>query len=274
MNEIKVFENQQFGQIRSIVKDGEPWFVGRDVAERLGYANTKDAILTHVDEEDRCIIQKSEIATIENHIPKSALAMEFVHAIPNRGLTFINESGLHSLVLSSKLPQAKLFKRWITHEVIPAIRRHGGYLTPEKVEEVLLNPDTIIQLATQLKESHEKVRMLEAQREQDAPKVLFAQCVAASESDILIGQLAKILKQNGVDVGQNRLFEILRRDGYLISQKGGNWNMPTQRSMEQGLMRIKETCVTHADGHVTVSKTPKITGKGQIYFVQKYSTTA
>lgn len=250
MNEIKVFENKQFGQVRSIVKDGEPWFVAADVCRALDVGNSRQA-LTRLDEDEKGVISNDTLGGRQE-------------------MSIVSEAGLYSLVLGSRKPEAKLFKRWITHEVIPAIRKHGGYLTPEKVEEVLLNPDTIIQLATQLKESHEKVKALEAQRAIDAPKVLFAQCVAASESDILIGQLAKILKQNGVDMGQNRLFEILRRDGYLISQKGGNWNMPTQRSMEQGLMRIKETAVSHSDGHVTVSKTPKITGKGQIYFVQKY----
>lgn len=259
MNEIKVFENQQFGQVRSIVKDGEPWFVASDVCKVLGHTNTTVA-LQMLDEDER---GKQSLGQVSAN-----------GVVQNRETNIINEPGLYQLVIRSNVPGAKLFKRWITHEVIPAIRKHGGYLTPEKVEEVLLNPDTIIQLATQLKESHEKVKALEAQRAIDAPKVLFAQCVAASESDILIGQLAKILKQNGVDMGQNRLFEILRRDGYLISQKGGNWNMPTQRSMEQGLMRIKETAVSHSDGHVTVSKTPKITGKGQIYFVQKYCAGA
>lgn len=254
MNEIKVFENKQFGQVRSIVKDGEPWFVAADVCKAVELDKTWNA-LQRLDEDEK---GTTSISTLGG----------------KQEMAIVNEPGLYSLVLGSRKPEAKLFKRWITHEVIPAIRKHGGYLTPEKVEEVLLNPDTIIQLATQLKESHEKVKALEAQRAIDAPKVLFAQCVAASESDILIGQLAKILKQNGVDMGQNRLFEILRRDGYLISQKGGNWNMPTQRSMEQGLMRIKETAVSHSDGHVTVSKTPKITGKGQIYFVQKYCAGA
>lgn len=257
MNEIKVFENQQFGQVRSIVKDGEPWFVAADVCRALEIDPTASRRL---DDDEKAALHLTQ--TSSNGVQQA------------RDFTIVNEPGLYSLVLGSRKPEAKLFKRWITHEVIPAIRKHGGYLTPEKVEEVLLNPDTIIQLATQLKESHEKVKALEAQRAIDAPKVLFAQCVAASESDILIGQLAKILKQNGVDMGQNRLFEILRRDGYLISQKGGNWNMPTQRSMEQGLMRIKETAVSHSDGHVTVSKTPKITGKGQIYFVQKYCAGA
>lgn len=265
MNEIKVFENQQFGQVRSIVKDGEPWFVAADVCNYFGVTN-RNRVMQDIDKDEKGGTQ------IDTPGGKQTV-------------TIINESGLYSLLFAlqpqkargvseeyilERQEQLRQFKRWITHEVIPAIRKHGGYLTPEKVEEVLLNPDTIIQLATQLKESHEKVKALEAQRAIDAPKVLFAQCVAASESDILIGQLAKILKQNGVDMGQNRLFEILRRDGYLISQRGGNWNMPTQRSMEQGLMRIKETAVSHSDGHVTVSKTPKITGKGQIYFVQKY----
>lgn len=133
MNELKVFENQEFGKVRTIVRDGEPWFVGKDVAAALGYSNTKDAISSHIDNEDKTIIQRSEIATIQNSIPKSELSINFVSAdIPNRGLTIINESGLYSLVMSSKLPSAKKFKRWVTNEVLPSIRKHGGYLTPQK----------------------------------------------------------------------------------------------------------------------------------------------
>ena len=186
-------------------------------------------------------------------------------------MTIINESGLYSLVLSSKLPTAKAFKRWITHEVIPSIRRHGAYATDSTIDRIIGDPDFGIRLLGQLKQEREARRALEAQREQDAPKVLFAKSVECSGSEILVGEMAKILKQNGVAVGQNRFFEMLRKDGYLISRKGMDYNMPTQRSMELGIMRIKETSITHSDGHVTVSKTPKITGKGQIYFVNKYA---
>ena len=271
MNELKVFENAEFGQIRGVEIDGESWLVGKDVAERLGYANTKDALSAHVDEDDKRILQKSEIATFENHIPKSALAVDFVWAdIPNRGLTIINESGLYSLVLGSKLPNAKKFKRWVTSEVLPAIRKHGGYLTAEKVEEALLNPDVLIRLATELKDEREARRALESKVAKDAPKVMFAQAVEQAENSILVGDLAKLIKQNGTDIGQKRLFERLRAEGYL-GTRGENYNMPTQRAMEMQLFRISERTINNPDGSVRLTRTVKVTGKGQVYFINRYA---
>lgn len=271
MNELKVFENAEFGQIRGVEINGESWLVGKDVAERLGYANTKDALSAHVDEDDKRILQKSEIATFENHIPKSALAVDFVWAdIPNRGLTIINESGLYSLVLGSKLPNAKKFKRWVTSEVLPAIRNHGGYLTAEKVEEALLNPDVLIRLATELKDEREARRALESKVAEDAPKVLFAQAVEQAENSILVGDLAKLIKQNGTDIGQKRLFERLRAEGYL-GTRGENYNMPTQRAMEMQLFHISERTINNPDGSVRLTRTVKVTGKGQVYFINRYA---
>lgn len=199
-------------------------------------------------------------------------------------MTVINESGLYSLVLSSKLPTAKKFKRWVTSEVLPAIRKHGGYMTPEKVEEALLNPDVLIRLATELKEERNKNKALhDLAVEQDKhiarqndriatlePKGIFADSVSASDTTILIGELAKIIKQNGTDIGQNRLFQWMRDQKYLIGRKGTDYNMPTQKAMKLGLFTIKETTINHSDGHVSISKTPKVTGKGQIYFVNKF----
>lgn len=182
-------------------------------------------------------------------------------------MTIINESELYSLILSSKPEGAKKFKRWITSEVIPTIRKHGAYMTPDTIERVLSDPDTIIRLATDLKAEQEKRCLLEAKVEQDKPKVLFADAVSTAKSTILVGELAKLLKQNGVNIGQNRLFEYLRKHGYLIRSTGTDYNMPTQRAMEQGLFEIKETAITHADGHTSTSKTPKVTGKGQQYFI-------
>ena len=271
MNELKVFNHSEFGTLRGVEIDGESWLVGKDVAERLGYANTKDALSAHVDEDDKRILQKSEIATFENHIPKSALAVDFVWAdIPNRGLTIINESGLYSLVLGSKLPNAKKFKRWVTSEVLPAIRKHGGYLTAEKVEEALLNPDVLIRLATELKDEREARRALESKVAEDAPKVLFAQAVEQAENSILVGDLAKLIKQNGTDIGQKRLFERLRADGYL-GTRGDNYNMPTQRAMEMQLFRISERTINNPDGSVRLTRTVKVTGKGQVYFINRYA---
>lgn len=251
MNDLQIFNSPEFGAIRTIEKDGEPWFVGKDVAAALGYEKPTDAVRKHVDVEDRGI---SKMET-----PSGA-----------QETTIINESGLYSLVLSSKLPTAKKFKRWVTSEVIPSIRKHGAYMTPDKLEEVLLKPDTLIQLAQNLKAEQEKRMALEVKMEEQKPKVLFAESVEAAKTSILIGELAKLLKQNGINIGQNRLFEWLRNNGYLIKRQGSDYNMPTQRAMEMGLFEIKETTITHSDGHIHVSKTPKVTGKGQVYFVNLF----
>lgn len=254
MNELKIFENPEFGKIRTINKENEIWFVGKDVSEALGYVDTFGALKKHVDGED-----------------KTTLPIQQSGSNYKTNATVINESGLYSLVLSSKLPQAKAFKRWITHDVIPAIRKHGGYLTNDKIEEVLTDPDTIIKLATTLKE--ERLKRAEAERrlEEAKPKMIFADAVSASDTTILIGDLAKLIKQNGHEIGQKRLFEWLRKNGYLIKRYGADYNSPTQRAMELGLFKIKETAITHSDGHVTVSKTVKVTGKGQQYFINKFA---
>lgn len=252
MNDLKIFENPAFGQVRTLELEGEPWFVGKDVAQALGYSNTRDALDRHVDDEDKNTV---------------------VNPDGNRGnpnMIIINESGLYSLVLSSKLPTAKAFKRWITSEVIPSIRKHGAYITPDTLEQMIADPDTAIRLLTTLKEERQERVRLEAEAKANRPKVLFADAVATAHTSILIGELAKLLKQNGVDMGQNRLFDWMRKHGYLIARKGTDYNMPTQKSMELGLMEIKETSISHADGHVSISKTPKITGKGQQYFIGKF----
>lgn len=251
MNNLQIFNSTEFGQVRIVQQNGEPWFIGKDVAEILGYSNTKDAIAKHVDDEDKL---GSQIATSGQ----------------NRNMTIINESGLYSLILSSKMPKAKEFKRWVTSEVIPAIRKHGGYLTADKIEQALTDPDTIIKLATTLKEERAARQQAEASLQAAKPKVLFADAVSASDSTILIGDLAKILKQNGYNTGQKRLFQWLRDNGYLIKRQGADYNSPTQRSMELGLFRVKETPIIHADGHVTVNKTVKVTPKAQIYFANKF----
>lgn len=251
MHEIKIFENPHFGKVRTLEIEGEPWFVGKDVAEVLGYQNPSKALADHVDAEDK-------------------LNNETLSSLGQRGGWLINESGLYSLVLSSKLPTAKAFKRWITSEVIPSIRKHGAYMTPDKLEDILLNPDTLITLATELKKERAAREHLEGLRRLDKPKVIFADAVCASKRSILVGELAKLLKQNGVEIGQNRLFEWLRNNGFLISRKGSDYNMPTQKAMEMGLFEIKETAIPHSDGHITVSLTPKVSGKGQKYFVNRF----
>lgn len=250
MNEIKVFNHSEFGTLRGVEIDGESWLVGKDVAERLGYSNPQKAIRDHVDDEDRTV---NESFTVNGTM-----------------VVLINESGLYSLVLGSKLPNAKKFKRWVTNEVLPAIRKHGGYLTAEKVEEALLNPDVLIRLATELKDEREARRALESKVAEDAPKVLFANAVEQSENSILVGDLAKLIKQNGTDIGQKRLFERLRAEGYL-GTRGDNYNMPTQRAMEMQLFRISERTINNPDGSVRLTRTVKVTGKGQVYFINRYA---
>lgn len=249
MNELQIFENPEFGAVRTVELNGDPWLVGKDVAKALGYAKPENAIGTHVDSDDKTttLIQ----GTGSNYKSKAVL---------------INESGLYSLVLSSKLPTARKFRHWVTSEVLPSIRRHGLYA----VDELLNNPDLMIQAMEQLKAERAKNQQLSEKVRQDAPKVLFADSVAASHTSILVFDLAKLLRQNGVNIGGNRLFDWMRQNGYLVKRRGADWNMPTQRSMEMGLFEVKETSVTHSDGHVTVTKTPKVTGKGQVYFVNKF----
>lgn len=247
MNNLKIFENAEFGQIRTAEVDGEPWFVGKDVAEALGYAEPRSAVSKKVEEVDRGVAEMETPSGKQN-------------------MTIINESGLYALIFGSKLESAKLFKHWVTSEVLTAIRKHGAYA----VDELLNNPEMAIKAFTALKEEREKNKRLQTDVDRMKPKEIFADAVSASKTSILIGDLAKILKQNGINTGQNRLFETLRKDGYLIKQKGSNWNMPTQRAMEMGLFEIKES--THIDGNGcnVTTKTTKVTGKGQQYFINRY----
>lgn len=251
MNELQIFKNEEFGEIRTVQLNNDTYFVGKDVAEALGYSNTKDAIASHVAEEDKKVIQKSEITTFE---------------IPNRGLTVINESGLYALIFGSKLESSKRFKHWVTSEVLPSIRKHGVYA----VDELLENPDMAIKAFTALKEEREKNKLLQADNDRMKPKEIFADAVATSHTTILIGDLAKILKQNGVEIGQKRLFVWLRDNGYLIKRNGTDYNMPTQKAMERGLFEIKESTVNNPDGSVRINRTTKVTGKGQQYFINKF----
>ena len=247
MNNIQIFKNDSFGAVRTVEVEGTPYFVGKDVAEILGYSNTRDALARHVDSED-----KADVVIHDGS--------------QNRTMAVINESGLYSLILSSKLPKAKEFKHWVTSEILPAIRRHGAYMSDDVIEQALTSPDFLIQLATQLKEEKAQRRALEERVEADRPKVLFADAVETSQTSILIGDLAKLIKQNGVDTGQKRLFAWLRENGYLI-KSGSSINMPTQRSMDMKLFEVKERSISNPDGSVRVTKTTKVTGKGQTYFI-------
>lgn len=248
----------QGSRVRTVLIDDEPWFVLADLCKVLGIVRSASAVSER----------------LEDGVRRTYPIVDALGRTQNA--TVVNESGMYRVVLRSDKPEALAFQAWITNDVLPSIRKRGGYLTPEATERVLTDPDFIIRLATSLKEERAARAQAEAQRaeltakvEQDAPKVLFADAVTTSKSNILVGDLAKILRGNGVQVGANRLFEVLRRRGYLVSHKGTDWNMPTQRAMELGLFKIKETAVTHSDGHVTVSRTPKVTGKGQAYFVAR-----
>lgn len=247
------FENNEFGSIRTISIDNQPWFVGKDVAECLGYSNPRKAIIDHVDLEDKC-----DGVTIRDSIGREQTPM------------LISESGLYSLIMSSKLPKAKEFKHWVTSEVLPSIRKHGAYLTPDTLGQAIADPDFAIGLLSALKDEQTKNKALQADNDRMKPKEIFSDAVATSKTSILIGDLAKLLKQNGVDTGQKRLFAWMRDNGYLIKRKGADWNSPTQRSMEMGLFEIKETSINHPDGYVKIVKTTKVTGKGQIYFTNLF----
>lgn len=230
--------------------DGEPRWVASDVAKVLQYRDANN-MFRGIDEEDRGY---SKVSTPGGR----------------QRMTVVNESGLYTAIVRANTDRARAFRRWVTSEVLPSIRKRGGYLTPEATQQALQDPDFIIQLATSLKQERARVAALEASREADRPKVVFADAVSASDSEILVGELAKILRGNGINIGANRLFEWLRTNGFLIARNSSDRNMPTQKSMELGLFRIKETAITHADGHVSISKTPKVTGKGQQYFVQRF----
>jgi anti-repressor protein len=252
MNELKIFENPAFGSVRTVLKDNEPWFVSSDVCKVLGLEQVSRA-MDRIDPDERGLLEVTH--------PQSEGKTMLVNGV--------NEYGLYALVLASTKDEAKAFKRWITHEVIPDIRRHGMYATADTVDKLLNDPDTAIKMLQQYKEEKAKRVALEAQAEQDKPKVLFADSVAASRHSILIGELAKLLKQNGIQIGQNRLFQDLRNDGYLC--KGGErYNLPTQRSMEAGWFDLKETTINRPDGAVMVTRTTKVTGRGQIYFINRY----
>lgn len=244
---IQIFENPEFGKVRVVDVDGEPWFVGKDVAEILGYSKARNAIAAHVDESDKALapIQGGCSTGIQN-------------------TTIINESGIYSLVLSSKLPGAQKFKHWVTSEVIPSIRKHGGYIAGQnEMSDMELLSRALLLVKNQLDDRNRQIEEMQ-------PKVIFADAVETSSTSVLIGDFAKLLKQNGIDIGQTRLFEWMRNNGYLMRVKGERRNMPTQRSMEMKLFEIKESIIEHKDGHITIIRTPKVTGKGQIYFANKF----
>lgn len=254
MNDMKIFENSEFGAVRVVDVNGEPWFVARDVASALGYVDTTQAIRMHCEKaKDFRGVEMTATATPMKIIP---------------------EEDVYALIFGSHLESAKQFRRWICDEVLPAIRKHGAYLTPARLEEALLNPDTLIRLATNLKAEREKRQALEAQAAADRPKVVFAESIEVAKTSILVGEMAKLIKQaTGYEMGQNRFFDWLRAHGYL-HKSGSARNMPTQRCIDAGWMEIKEGTRIGSGGECHITRTPKVTGRGQIYFVNLFRKRA
>ena len=253
MSNIRIF-NYNSVEVRTIQKDGEPWFVLRDVCNVLGLG-TPARVAERLDPDE----------VSQTHITDSMGRQQET--------TIINESGLYNVILRSDKPEAKPFRKWVTSEVLPTIRRHGMYATPDTVEKMLADPDTTIKLLETIKQERAARMALEAKAEADKPKVLFADAVSASHTSILVGDLAKLLRQNGVEIGQNRLFSFLREKGYLCSQ-GERYNLPTQRSMDRGWFQVKETTINQPNGSVRITRTVKVTGKGQQYFINLFLADA
>ena len=250
--QIETYTNTEFGTIRAISgEDGEPWFVASDIAKALGYDITPH-MTRRLDDDEKGIRLVDTPGGVQQ-------------------MTVITEAGLYAAILGSKVEGAQRFKRWVTHEVLPSIRKHGGYMAgQERMTPEQMLAASMRWLESRIREQEETISRQAGQLEEQRPKVLFADAVSASDGTCLIGELAKMLTQAGYVIGQNRLFVRLREDGYL-GKTGQNRNVPLQRWVEQGLFRIKETAVTHADGHVTINRMTKVTGRGQTYFLRKYA---
>lgn len=265
---LQLFANDQF-KIRTMEYDGAPWFVGRDVADILGYKNVSAALTTHVEDDDRFFAE----VTTEKGV---------------RSTVAINEAGVYALILGSKLPAARDFKHWLCREVLPSIRRHGAYLTDAKLAGVQNNSAAMRELTETLaqeRQKHLEARQLLSEKEdlierknayfvRNKPRIEFAKAVFENRTAILVGEMAKLLAQNGIDIGQNRFFEWLRANGYLQRKEGNMWNMPYQKCMDAGLFLIKESVsLSPASGKELITRTPMITGKGQRYFISKFLQT-
>ncbi len=251
MEGMKIFKNQELGQVRTVLLNGEPWFVGKDVADILEYGNPRKALADHVDTEDKGVTKCDTLGGLQE-------------------MTVINESGLYSLILGSKMPSAKKFKRWITAEVLPSIRKNGGYIAgQESLSDEELMAKALVVAQNKIQEKNRKIVLQQEQIERMKPKEIFADAVTESSTSILIGELAKLICQNGVDIGQNRLFDWMRKNGYLV-QSGSQRNMPTQKYIERGIFKVKERNIENPDGSVRITRTTVVTGKGQVYFINKF----
>lgn len=243
MNEMQTFV---YGEknVRTVEMSGEPWFVLKDVCEVLGISKYRD-VADRLEDDERGPVRVDTLGGVQE-------------------MTAVNESGLYNVILRSDKPEAKPFRKWVTGEVLPSIRKTGGYIAgQEQLSDADLMARALLVAKKQIDDRNRQIAEM-------APKAVFADAVSASKSNILIGELAKLLRQNGIEMGQNRLFEWMRKNGYLINRDSTDRNMPTQRAMEMGLFVVKETAITHSDGHTTVTKTPKVTGKGQVYFINKF----
>lgn len=256
MNDLQIFKNSEFGEIRTVTKNNEPWFIATDVCSALDISNTSQALTRLDDDEKNTIILNEGIGN------------------PNKSI--VSEYGLYNLILASRKKEAKKFKRWITHEVIPTIRKHGAYMSSDVIEKTLSDPDYLIRLATNLKEEKAKRALAEAQIERDKPKVLFADTVSSSNKSCLVGELAKLISQEAIrrgeidkKIGQNNLFAWMRSSGYLC-KSGERKNQPLQQYVEQGLFELKKGTYVDGNGVNVLTTTTKVTGKGIIYFINKF----
>lgn len=259
MKELQIFKNSDFGELEILVEEGKELFPAAECARILGYTNPQKAIRDHC-----------RGGTIRSVGVQTGLKLDGSKAMQEVNKVFIPEGDLYRLIIKSQLPAAEKFEKWVFEDVLPSIRKHGAYMTDTALERALTDPDFLIRLANELKGERALRNQMQNKIEIDKPKVLFADAVWASKTSILVGELAKLLNQNGINIGQNRLFKILRAQKYLISRGGSDWNMPTQRSMEMGLFEIKEHTYIDSNGCNVTSKTPKITAKGQLYFINKF----
>lgn len=254
MNELKIFENQEFGKVRTVIKDGDVWFVGKDIAEILGYSNTNEAISRHCKG-----VAKHEVGVETGKKANGETSYQ------NIMFSIIPERDVYRLIMRSKLPNAEKFEEWVVSEVLPAIRKHGGYLTPQKIEDILSNPDTIIRLATDLKEEREKRLQAEKKIELDKPKVMFAEAVESFVDSILVREMAKLLSKNGINLGEKKFYQWLRDNKYVQL----TCNELTQRAVNLGVLELKEGMRFGKNKTLVPCFTTKVTGKGQIYFMNK-----
>ncbi|AUO78244.1 TPA: phage antirepressor KilAC domain-containing protein [Clostridioides difficile] len=245
------FNNELFGEIRTIRIENEPYFVATDIAKALGYKDTTNAIKQHC----RWVVK--------HHIPHPQSKTKTLE------VNIIPEGDMYRLIINSELPSAEKFERWVFDEVLPSIREHGAYMTNEALEKAINDPDWTIKLLTELKKERATKEKLKVEQEKNKPKLELANAIESSSSSILIAQLSKILNQNGVDIGQNRLFEWMRNNEYLIRKKRADHNTPTQKSMDLKVLEVSESTGIDKDGNTVIRQTPVVTGKGQIYFVNK-----